>query len=348
LSSHENAVNEKVNAISKDAVLALSKFSDRYEEAKKNAKSELDKIRLSQDLIWRDGKPQDPAGEKVIRNIDIIAEIDGKIKSIEAVMQQIDKGREAKRPVEDLLRLVLNNINDSGFQRSFDGNDLNREMEIEKALRAQIEQFEFDRVFPHRDKLDQLKSQQLGDSHPAVITARNRLDKYEQELARRKAELRKVEEAFRKEDQTSRKEYPSVVSRLQGAYDVLGETLQKLMFERRQFKAEVEALKAKMLENQLLLSNYAISIADLEAVKEIAAQVNESLRAILGSETVNLEGKQPNSPHYASLLLTLTMIEERWYVTGVHFETEEGVIGERQKFLEANPKAISVPSPATR
>ena len=104
-----------------------------------------------------------------------------------------------------------------------------------------------------------------------------------------------------------------------------------------------------MRENQLLISNYAINLADFEAVKEISDQINESLRKLnLASETVSLEGKQPNVPRYVSLFLTLTMIEERWYVTGVDFETKEGVIGELLKFLEANPEANSVPSPATR
>ena len=184
VSGYENHVNEKVNAFSKDAQLALTKFSDRYETAKKEAKKELDKLRLNPDLIWRDGKPHDPASEKIAKCMESISEIDVRIKNIEAVMNQVDRGREANRPMEELLRMVLNSTNDTGFRQSFDGMDMNREMDIARNLKAQVEQFESDRVIPLLDILEQLQGQSLGDSHPSVITARNRLDKYEHELAR--------------------------------------------------------------------------------------------------------------------------------------------------------------------
>ncbi len=296
----------------------------------------------------------DPASEKIFRNIDVISEIDGKIKNIEAVMHQIVKGREAERPLEELLRMAINSTNDIGTigtKLSIDGNDLNREMEIARNLKAQIEQIEqleFVSVSPLRDMLDQLNRQKLGDTHPSVITARNRLDKYEQELAGRKAELKKLEDAFEKENGDRRKDYLSVERRLTVAYGVLGETRQKLMFEKDQFKVEVDSLKAKMRENQLLISNYANMLADLDKVKEIADQIDERLRTIAELEAVNLESAQPNGPRYASMVLSLTVIEERWYVNEVEFETEDGAIGKQQKFLRDNPKAISVPSPATR
>ena len=194
---------------------------------------------MNPDLIWRDGKPHDPASEKIAKCMDSISEIDGRIKSIEAVMQQVVKGREANRPLEELLRMVLNS--NSGTKQSIDSNDLKREMDIARSIKAQLEQFESDRVIPHRVVLDQLLGQSLGDSHPSVMTARNRLDKYEQELARRKTVFEKIEEAFEKENGTSRKNYLAVESRLQVAFGVLQETLQKLTFEKSQFKAEADA-----------------------------------------------------------------------------------------------------------
>ncbi|HUP81121.1 MAG TPA: hypothetical protein VM260_21405, partial [Pirellula sp.] len=348
VSGHVKGVNDKLATITEVAALALTKFSDRYERAKQNAKSELDKLRSHPDLIWRDGRPHDPASDKIAKCMESISEIDGRIKNIEAVMQQIVKGREANRPIEELLRMALNSINDNGFNKSFYGNDLNREMDIARNLRSQVEQIESDRVIPHRDILDQLRGQSLGDSHPSVITARNRLDKYEQELARRKADLRKMEDAFEKENGTSRKDYLSVERRLQIAYGVLQTTLQKLIFEKSQFKAEADALKDKMKENQFLISNYAINLADFEAVKEIADQINEGLRkTILGQETV-IESKQSSGHRYVSMVLSLTMIEERWYVSEVEFEAKDGAIGKLLKFLEDNPKAISITAPTTR
>ncbi len=205
VSGYEEHVNEKVNAFSKDAQNALIRFGEKYEQAKTGVKKELDKLRLNPNLIWRDGKPQDPASEKIVKSMESISEIDGKIRNIEAVMQQITNGREAKRPLEELLLMALNSTS-----------------------QARVKQ----------------------------------------------------RKAGRKEDGSV-----SIENRLNLVYGVLGETLQKLSFEKGEIKKDAEELKEKMKENQFLINNYAINLADLEAVKEIADQINESLRKLsLGTE----------------------------------------------------------------
>ena len=276
---YENHINEKVNEYSGEAKKILDKFNEKYEGDKKNAKKDLDELQKNKDLIWIDGKPRSPASDKIVKCMESISEIDVKMKNHDAVIQQIEKGRDANRPLEELLRMALNSTFDSGFKQG-EGNDVYRERDIARNMQTQIEQFESDRVIPFRSELDRLRDQDLGDSHPSVISAKTRLDRLEEELARRKAELKRVEVAFEKENGTSRKESFSVESRLTVAYGALKETLSKLQFERNEFKKEADELREKAAEHQVKISTYAINLADLEALKGITDQIGESLRKL--------------------------------------------------------------------
>ena len=285
VSGYEDFVNQKINAYSKEAIGALTKFSDVYEKRRTAARTELDKLKLNPELHWKDGKPQDPVSDKIVKSNEAILEIDAKMNNIQAVLQQIDKGRDANRPLEELYRMAISSTNDSGSKPLGEGTEWMRERDFARGLLASLEQFESDRVIPLRAELDRLSDQSLGESHPSVINAKNRLVKFEEELARRKANFKVAEDAFEKENGSSRKDSLTAESRLTVAYGALKETLSKLAFEKGQFKADAEALRAKMQENQATISNFAINLADLEAVKEIAEQINENLRKLsLGSE----------------------------------------------------------------
>ena len=281
---YEHHINEKVNAYSKEAKDVLNKFSDTFEKDRKQTRAELNKLRDNTELIWRDGKPQDPVTEKISDCNKSISEIEAKMKNIEAVLQQIDKGREAGRPLQELLQMALNSTNDSGTRHSNEGQDYQRERDMARNMASNIEQFESDRVIPFRAEMERLRDMSLGDSHPSVINAKSRLDKYESELARRREGLDKMNEEL-SSDGTSRPERVTMESRLKVAYGAQQETLSKLAFEKAQFRAEAEALKEKMREHQLLISNYLIKLAELEATKEVTEQVSENLRKLnLGSE----------------------------------------------------------------
>ncbi len=279
VSGYENHINEKVNSYSKEAKEVLNKFSDKYDRNKITTKSDLDELQKNKDLIWVDGKPRSPASDKIVKCMESISEIDVKIKNHDAVIQQIEKGREANRPLEEILRMALNSTYDSGFKPA-EGNDSHREMDIARSMQTQIEQFESDRVIPFRSEMDRLRDQNLADSHPSVIAAKSRLDRLEEELARRKAELKKVEMAFENENGSTRKESFSVESRLKVVYGAFKETLSKLQFERNEFKKEAEELREKAAEHQGLISKYAINLADLEALKGVTDQIGESLRKL--------------------------------------------------------------------
>ncbi len=283
VAGYENHVNSKVNAYSKEAKEVLTKFSDAYEKNRKQAKAELDKLRGNPELIWKDGKPQDPVTDKISKSNEAISEIDAKMKNVEAVLGEIDRGREAGRPLEELLRMAMNSTNDGGTRQASEAYDYQREREMARNIAANIEQFESERVIPIRADMDRLREQSLGDSHPSVITAKSRLDKYEQELARRREGLQLIEEALT-ENGTGRQRV-TMESRLAVAYGAQQATLSKLGFEKNHFKAEAEALKDKMREHQLLISTYLLNLADLEATKEVGEQIKENLNKLsLGTD----------------------------------------------------------------
>ena len=321
LNGYEVPVVDKDNAHSKEAIDMLQKFNDTYERNRKQAKAELDKLRSNTELIWRAGKPQDPVTDKVVKCNEAISEIDAKMKIIEAELQKIDKGREAGRPLQELLQMALNSANDGGTPHSNEGINYQRERDMARNREASIEQFESERVIPLRAEMARLLEQALGESHPSVINAKSRLEKYETELVRRKAELKRMNDPL-SADGTSRPDRATMENRLKVEYGSLQDTLSKLAFEKAQFRAEADGLNGKMREHQLLISNYLISLADLEATKEVGEQINENIRKLnLESEIVLQEKRRQNGPREGSLVMALTMNREIWFVTDVNFAT---------------------------
>ena len=77
-----------------------------------------------------------------------------------------------------------------------------------------------------------------------------------------------------------------------------------------------------MRENQFLISCYLLSLADLEATKEVGEQIKENLRKLgIKSELAKPEDKRRDGPREGSIVLTLSMNLENWFVTDVSFST---------------------------
>ena len=318
LNGYEVPIVDREDDYSKEAIDVLIKFKDAYERGRRNARIELDKLRLNPELIWRDGKPIDPVTDRVAKCIEAVSENDVKMKNIEALLQRIDEGRKAGRPVEELLQMAWNSPN--GGTRHTD-EELHFQRDIARTTAANIEQFESERVIPLRAEMARLLEQALGESHPSVITAKSRLDKYENELARRKAELKSMNDGL-SADGTSRPERVALEDRLKIAYGAQQEILSKLAFEKAQLRAEADALQGKMREHQLLISNYLINLARLEATIEVSEQINENLRKLnLESLKVKLGSKHQLGPREGCLVFALTMNREIWFVTDVNFAT---------------------------
>jgi polysaccharide biosynthesis transport protein len=65
----------------------------------------------------------------------------------------------------------------------------------------------------------------------------------------------------------------------------LKEAQQKIRFEQAECREKLERLQPKRQENQALMSNYDISVANLSAVSDITTQITENLRRLtIGSE----------------------------------------------------------------
>lgn len=285
VAGYEEHVHSKINSFSKDMLGTLNRFSDKYEKSRNAAKAELDKLTKNDRILFRDGKPHDPVSDKIMKFYESISEIDAKTKNIEAVLQQVSNGRDGSRSFEELLRMLQSSTNDNSYKNLMEGTDLARQRDIAMGLLSSIEQFEGDRVIPLRSELDRLSEQNLGDSHPSMITARQRLTKYQEELDRRKTRYKAFEEEYLRESGSVNKDAMSAESRLSVAFGALKETLAKLAFERNQFVADANALKAENQENQALISNYAYNLADLEAVKEIGDQTRDAIRKLdLGTD----------------------------------------------------------------
>ncbi len=278
VSGYEQFVTGNLRTYTEEAVTALTKLSDKYEMSRKKANEEASKVKKNNNLIFKNGKPHDPVADTVLDINEKLRVIDGRRRSIEAVLKQVEDGKVAKRPVEQLLRLVISATDDSGFK---DDNGLKSQQDYIRSQTNMIELFEQDKVIPLRSQLLLLNEQSLGDSHPSVVVVKQRLANLETELARQKARLKVNEEEFG----SNKVDIPTLEGRLNIACGSSEELLQKLKFEQNEYRLELESLRPRMQENAASISDYALSLADLEALSEFSTQITDSLTKInLGSD----------------------------------------------------------------
>ncbi len=278
VSGYEQFVTGNLKTYTEQAVSELMKLSDKYDANRRKANEEASKVKKNTNLIFKDGKPHDPVADTVLDINEKIRVIDGKRRSIEAVLKQVEDGRTSKRPVEQLLRLVINATDDSGLK---DDSGLRSQQDFIRSETNKIELFEQEKVIPLRSQLLLLNEQSLGDSHPSVVVVKQRLSNLETELARQKSRLQANEEEFG----TNKADTPTLEGRLNIACGASEELLQKLKFEQNDYLIELESLRPRMLENAASISDYAISLADLEALSQFSTQITDSLTKInLGSD----------------------------------------------------------------
>ncbi|MEI7457820.1 MAG: polysaccharide biosynthesis tyrosine autokinase [Pirellula sp.] len=278
VSGYEQFVTGNLKTYTEEAVTALTKLSDKYEMSRKKANEEASKVKKNNNLIFKNGKPHDPVADTVLDINEKLRVIDGKRRSIEAVLKQVEDGKVAKRPVEQLLRLVISATDDSGFK---DDSGLKSQQDYIRGQTNMVELFEQEKVSPLRSQLLLLNEQSLGDSHPSVMVVKQRLANLETELARQKARLKVNEEEFG----SNKVDIPTLEGRLNIACGSSEELLQKLKFEQNEYRTELESLRPRMQENAASISNYALSLADLEALSEFSTQITDSLTKInLGSD----------------------------------------------------------------
>ncbi len=286
VAGYEDHVTQKFKGFANEAVATLTRFSEQYEEKSKKAKAELASLKKKSDLMWVDGKPRDPASDKILTYNDTILSIETKMKNIEAVLQEVDRGVERKAPMDNLLRMIaLSTTEVGGIKLDQEAAAEINKQDLGRSMVAQVDAYEDERVVPVRAELANLLEQSLGESHPTVVTVRQKLSKLEEDLLRRRERLRKAEETMATEFGASKKELSTPESRLAIAVGGLQTTLAKLTIERGRYVQESLELKTKMQENQALIGEYSFNLAELEAVSAVAEGISDNLRKLnLGSE----------------------------------------------------------------
>ncbi len=282
---YEEFVTKKFKSYSRDAVTALTKFSSEYEQKHADARKKLAVLKNEGNLMWVDGKPRDPATEKIISFNESIMDIENKMKNIDSVLLAVQNGVDRKAPVDGLLRMIALSTADSGFKLHDNALDAINQKDFGRASAAQVDAFEDEKVIPVRSDLALLKEQLLGDLHPSVVSKTNQLAKLEAELLRRKSRLKQAEEDFASEFGNSRKDPPTLENRLNVAVGGLQETLSKLTIEKARFNQESADLKTKMQVNQASIGEYMLNLSEIQATSVVAEQFGENLRKLsLGSE----------------------------------------------------------------
>jgi len=279
---YEDFVTQKFKVYAKDAVAALQKFSDQYGAQSETAKKELARLKVKGDLIFVDGKPRDPASDKMLSFNDSILAIDNKMKNIESVLEEISKGIERKTPIENMLKMVSLSTFDIVEKNILDPNSSKT---VGRSMAVLVDNFEDEKVIPMRARLALLREQDMGESHPVYMSVRQELAKLEDELLRRKARLKQVEEELEKEYGNATKDAPTLENRLNIAVGGLQATLAKLTLEKGRYSKDAAELQTRMRENQALIGEYSLNLAELEAFGLVSEQISENLRKLnLGSE----------------------------------------------------------------
>ena len=278
VSGYEDFVTGNIKNYTKEALAALTKFGDEYEKNRTQARADITKISANPNLIMKEGKPHDPDVDTVLGLNEKLRALDSQSRNIEAVLKQVEEGRSAQRSPEQLLKLLSTYTTNLDFRDDVNSNAQRSDFRAQLTL---VEAFEQDRVIPLRSALSLLLDQAKGESHPEVIAVKNRLSKVEEELTRRRERLKEYES----ESSTQQVDIPTMESRLNVSVGALKEALMAISFEKNDCKQEIESLRGRMQENQASISKYALSVAELEAVSEVATQISENLRKLsLGSE----------------------------------------------------------------
>jgi polysaccharide biosynthesis transport protein len=291
VNGYEEFVTGNIKNYTKEALAALTKFSDEYERNRAAASAEIATINSNPNLILKDGKPHDPVSDTVLGLNDKIRRLDDQSRNTDALLKQIQEGRSAGRSIESLLKLITIYTDTADNKET---SELSIHRGIMQNQQNLLDQFEQEKVIPARSDLALLQEQHLGDSHPRVSAATSRLARLEDELLRR----RERNKQYETDNRPNESDLPSLEGRLSISIGALKESKQAMVFEKEDCLAQIESLRDKMQANSTAISKYALSVAELEAVSQISTQIGENLRKLTlaseyGQKTVTRLEQQP-------------------------------------------------------
>ncbi|MEQ1824657.1 MAG: polysaccharide biosynthesis tyrosine autokinase [Pirellula sp.] len=274
VNGYEDFVTGNLRNYTKEATLALTKFSDKYEKNRREAKQGITQLQQKPNLLWKDGRPHDPVTDTVLAIKAQIIALEARQRKIESILTRVAEAKSrGDVTVDALLRMVEISTNDAGFQD--DGADIRHQDRLAAGY-ASIERFEEDRIGPVRAQLNGLKSKQLGESHPSVVQVQTILSELEAQLEKKKAEYKSRSQEYG----SNKTDAPTQEGRLTIACAALQETLHSIEHEKKECEVQVETNRKKMEENQSIISNYELSVLELKSVSGVADEISENLRRL--------------------------------------------------------------------
>ncbi|MFN7845229.1 MAG: polysaccharide biosynthesis tyrosine autokinase [Pirellula sp.] len=279
---YQEYVSEKLESSSTDAINALRKYNDQYERDKDESIRDTELLKRNKDLLWVEGKPQDPLATKLLALQQSIIQVETKTSGLESLLEQVKEAQANGRPVESILRLIASSSTET-IDRLAESANSKLGFEELRLSRSAVLMFENTEVAPVRRQL-KLEMENLGEEHPTVKNIRQRLKLLEEELETRKTDLITLEESFNKMmGEQSTDALPTVEMQLKTSVIALNEELARLNREKLKYSEEIEVVRPRVQENSRAIASFLASQASLEALgktsEEISAAVNKLMAA---------------------------------------------------------------------
>ncbi|MCU0711473.1 MAG: polysaccharide biosynthesis tyrosine autokinase [Pirellula sp.] len=279
---YQEYVSEKLESSSTDAINALRKYNDQYEREKEDSIRDTELLKRNKDLLWVEGKPQDPLAAKLLALQTSIIQVESKASGLGSLLEQVKEAQANGRPVESILRLIASSSTET-MDRLAESANSKLGFEEVRMSRSAILAFENTEVAPIRRSL-KLELENLGEEHPTVKNIRQKLKLLEEELDSRRKDLVTLEESFNKMmGEQAADALPSVEMQLKTSVIALNEELARLNREKMKYTEEVETIRPRVQENSRSIASFLQSQASLEALgktsEEISAAVNKLVAA---------------------------------------------------------------------
>ena len=279
---YQEYVSEKLESSSTDAINALRKYNDQYERDKDESIRDTELLKRNKDLLWVEGKPQDPLATKLLALQQSIIQVETKTSGLESLLEQVKEAQANGRPVESILRLIASSSTET-IDRLAESANSKLGFEELRLSRGAVLTFENTEVAPVRRQL-KLEMENLGEEHPTVKNIRQRLKLLEEELETRKTDLITLEESFNKMmGEQSTDALPTVEMQLKTSVIALNEELARLNREKLKYSEDIEVVRPRVQENSRAIASFLASQASLEALgktsEEISAAVNKLMAA---------------------------------------------------------------------
>lgn len=283
---YQEYVSEKLESSSTDAINALRKYNDQYEREKEDSLRDTEMLKRNKDLLWVEGKPQDPLAAKLLALQQSIIQVESKSSSLASLLEQVKEAQANGRPVESILRLIASSSTET-MDRLAESANSKLGFEEVRISRSNLLAFENSEVAPIRRSL-KLEMENLGEEHPTVKNIRQKLKLLEEELEARRKDALELEESFNKMmGEQAADALPSVEMQLKTSVIALNEELARLNREKVKYSEEVETIRPRVQENSRAIASFLASQASLEALGKTSEEISSAVNKLMAATDYN-------------------------------------------------------------